>query len=814
MVGLVLVSHSKALVEAALTLVKELSPIPIPIAGAGGVGENKRELGTDATDILEAIKEVFSEDGVLILADMGSAILSSEFALELLDSLEAKKVKICPAPIIEGAVAAAVQIGLNRSLEDVDKEARLGLSAKEEHLLPHSFPEKEDNKSFLQVDFETNPQVISRVFKVKNQHGLHARPISRLIQTAAQFSAKIGVKNITKNTTIADAESLIALGRLQAEKNDEIMFFALGEDAIQSLDALEALHNTNYGDKDFVELIEKRVESNQFAISQGYAIGPAIIVNETDVVIEKITISNPYTEITRLKEAIKNAVNQLTNEISIHNNCDTDIFKAHLLMLTDPMLIDFAEKMIESELCNADYAWHTAIQTISQEYQAMENSYFKMRAADLIDIGKRVLYTLGAISQKDSISFDKEGIVFIGELLPSMAALLNPNIIKAVVTEFGGMTSHAAIITRSLGIPLISGFADWKKIKNGTPVIVDGYTSELYFNPNEELLKQYTAKYNQWKKDFYDLKQKAQTPAFTQDGQQITVLSNIGSLSDAQSVGESGADGVGLLRTEFLFLNRKKAPTETEQYIALRDILTVIDKPITLRTLDIGGDKPLPYLHREREDNPFLGVRGVRLYKTEPELFSIHIRAVLRAAFNTNTKLMFPMIAQINEFEAVKNQVIAVHNQLENEGIAHLWPIEIGVMIETPAAALIAQELAQKVDFFSIGTNDLTQYIMAAERGNKQLSEYSDPMSLPLLRALALIIESGKASNIPVSLCGELGVLKPSLSILLSLGLTTISLTGASIPEAKNIIRELNFAQLSKQKNSLLGGTNLHLYKK
>ncbi len=795
MVSLVIVSHSRPLATAVADLVKSLTTDTLPVAVAGGVGENYAELGTDATDIMEAIESVYSDDGVLVLVDMGSAILSTELALEFLDETQVQNIKITAAPVIEGAVAAAVQMQLNAPLESVYAEAMAGLLPKQTHLneVTDTPPQSSeaDNKIGI-AQLAQSQQAKRRDFVIQNPHGLHARPAATLAQAVAPFSCQIGVQNISKQSDVVDMRSVLSLSCLQLLKGETMAVFALGEDAEQALDAIADLHNNHYGESfnEDASVAEPTEQQQVISLCEGYALAPAFILNEQPFNIEKRAITAVSAECDKLQHAIQTTISSLRRQAKALSSVEAEILTTHAMLLDDALLFDNSAAIIREAQCAADYAWYGVIQRVAKDYQQMENVYFQQRASDILDIGRQVLAQLG-VDTRQRIEVSEPVILFLPELSPSQAAELDPTNIKGVVTARGGKTSHAAIIARSLGIPAVSGFTELAKLKQGDFCMVDGYQAAVYCNPDAALIATYQEKYATWQAKRQQLQQLAQQPARTKDGVSVSVLANIGSLQEAQAVANSGADGVGLLRTEFLFLDNADAPDEETQYQQLREILTAVGKPVTIRTFDIGGDKPVPYVN-QAEKNPFLGVRGVRLYSQLPELFESHIRAILRAAAGQQAKIMFPMIASLEDFSKTKQRVETIHEQLTEQGIAHQWPIPIGMMVETPAAALLADEFSQLADFFSIGTNDLTQYLMAADRGDVALAGYNNPLSKPVLDMVQRVIDAAEKPPIPVGLCGDPGTLQQALPTLIHLGLRAISLSLSSIPEAKQIIANVD----------------------
>ncbi len=442
MVSLVIVSHSRPLATAVADLVKSLTTDTLPVAVAGGVGENYAELGTDATDIMEAIESVYSDDGVLVLVDMGSAILSTELALEFLDESQVENIKITAAPVIEGAVAAAVQIQLNAPLESVYAEAMAGLLPKQTHLnevtdTPPQSSEADNKIGFAQL--AQSQQAQHRDFVIQNPHGLHARPAATLAQAVAPFSCQIGVQNVSKQSDIVDMRSVLSLSCLQLLKGETMAVFALGEDAEQALDAIADLHNNHYGESldengdehlnEGANTDESTEQQQVISLCEGYALAPAFILSEQPINIEKRTVTAVSAECDKLQQAIQTTISSLRRQAKALSSVEAEILTTHAMILDDALLFDNSAAIIRQEQCAADYAWHSVIQSVAKDYQQMEDVYFQQRASDILDIGQQVLAQLG-VDTRQRIEVSEPVILFLSELSPSQAAELDPTNIK------------------------------------------------------------------------------------------------------------------------------------------------------------------------------------------------------------------------------------------------------------------------------------------------------------------------------------------------------------------------------------------------
>jgi phosphocarrier protein FPr len=525
---------------------------------------------------------------------------------------------------------------------------------------------------------------------------------------------------------------------------------------------------------------------------------------------------NPGTSWTHLQQAlqkVRQAVKEQRNLVA-HSlgELNAEIFDAHLLILQDPDLLDQAHKLIFEDKTNEAAAWDQVINGVKKSFLDLDDAYLRQRAADITGLGDQVLNALSGKPEVEKMALEEPAILFAAELTPTQTAALDRQKILGLITVTGGPTSHSAILARALGIPAVTGASQsLEDIPAGTTVAIDGFTGQVWTSlPGQKLLDLQTQR-QAWQARLKELQKTSQDNAITRDGHRVEVVANVGSLQDAETAISNGAEGIGLLRTEFLFLTRATAPDEGEQDQALSAIAQRMQKlPVIVRTLDVGGDKELPYLDQPAEANPFLGVRAIRLCFKEPELFRVQLRAILRAGARGNFRIMFPMIASIEEVLQARKFVDEVHNDLAQQGVEHQWPIQTGIMVEIPSAALLSDGLAEHVDFFSIGTNDLTQYTLAAERGNPALAHLSDALHPAVLALIKTVVEAAHSHGKWVGVCGELAGDPQAAPILVGLGVDELSLTSTGIPRIKAIVRDLDFSAAQQFAGKVLATHNAY----
>lgn len=801
MVGIVLVSHSHSLAVSTRDLALGVSGGKTPIAVAAGAGDNHAEFGTNAMEIMEAIQSVMSDEGVLVLMDMGSALLSTETALSFLDDPVRTKVQCSGAPFIEGAVAACVVAGLGSSLEDVRREAEAALKQKAEHLQP-----REETAATPTAE-EPSPREPTQTVRVtvRNPHGLHARPAARFIREAAALESDISVRNLTNARGPVSAKSLSGLASLEILQYNEIEIAASGPNAETSLKTLQEAVEGGLGEAvggpvaPVAAPPPKAVDTAPVSVSGGLAIGPLFFASAADVTVPDYVADDPGAEIQKLRAAIEVAKADLAKEEASLKasvgSAEAEIFQAQALVLDDPELLAATETAIRDDRHNAAAAWYHSVRRIIEGYEKIADEYLRQRAADVRDIGARVLEALGVPRPRVGDLPDR-GILVVEDLTPAEVTALS-EIVMGVICLKGGTTSHAAILLRARGIPAIAHAqnaidrASLDRLSTERIIAAfDGNTGELWVNPEPAKLAGLRELQETRRVAAEEEARHRHEPAATADGYRVSVFANIGRAADATAALEQGAEGVGLFRTEFLFLDRAFPPTEDEQYAALREVHDVMGKrPVVIRTLDIGGDKEVPYLGLAKEANPFLGVRGIRLCLRHRDLFETHLRAILRAGQGGNFHIMFPMITELAELDEARAVLGGVHHALERDSIPHAWPIPVGIMVEVPSAAVLVEQLAARADFFSIGTNDLTQYVLAADRGNAQLSRFHDALHPSVLRMIQQIIAAAGSHGRHVAVCGEAASDPAAARILVGLGVDELSLSPVKIPAVKAAMR-------------------------
>jgi len=523
------------------------------------------------------------------------------------------------------------------------------------------------------------------------------------------------------------------------------------------------------------------------AASPGIAIAKAIVVKQEKYVPPLSTVTDTEAEWIRYQAALQAAkgeieqIHQLTIEKLGEQHAE--IFEGHLLILDDPDLNDGIEAAIKEESYNAEYALHTTAQQFIRMLLELDDETLRGRATDIEDITGRMMSHLRGVKHVDLSALNEECIIVAHDLTPSDTAQLQLELVRGFITEAGSRTSHSAIMARSLELPAIVGTgADIFKIETGSILIIDGMTGEVLVNPEQQLRNEYEAA-----KLAYDQKQAAlrklvQEPTISADGHQVELAANVGKLEDIERAIQHGAEGIGLFRTEFLYMSRSELPSEDEQYNCYKFALEKMNgKPVVIRTLDIGGDKELSYLQLPKEENPFLGQRALRFCLANPELFRTQLRALLRASVYGNLKIMFPMIAVLEELLQAKQLLAEEKQRLQDEGIAVSQSIEVGMMVEIPSVAISADLFAPHIDFFCIGTNDLIQYTMAADRMNQSISYLYQPLHPSILRLVKMVIEAGKHAGKWVGMCGEMAGDAKAVPILLGLGLHEFSMSATSI---------------------------------
>ncbi|WP_415319385.1 phosphoenolpyruvate--protein phosphotransferase [Clostridium perfringens] len=532
------------------------------------------------------------------------------------------------------------------------------------------------------------------------------------------------------------------------------------------------------------------------AASKGYAIGTVFIQEHEEIIISDAKVSDIAAEKEKLSKALAQSKEQLeaikektANEIGEH---EAQVFEAHLMLLDDVEFTGQMEMTIENDQLSAMKAVQNVTDTFVMIFDSMDDPYMRERAADIKDVSKRIIANLAGKGGNGMENVGANTVVVAHDLTPSDTAQLDRSKVVGFLTNIGGRTSHSAIMARTLEIPAVVGLGDiTTSVKNGDTVIVDGIEGVAIINPDEATINEYKARLEKFKAEQEELKKLIDVKTTTKSGRRIEVCGNIGKPEDIDQVLANGGDGVGLFRTEFLYMDRDEAPTEDEQFEAYKYVLEKADgKQVVIRTLDIGGDKTLPYLPLPEEMNPFLGYRAIRLCLDRKDIFRVQIRALLRASVYGNLAVMFPMISGLEEFQQAKAFVEECKAELKAEGIAYSDSIQLGIMVEIPAAAVYADELAKHVDFFSIGTNDLIQYTLAADRMSEKVSYLYNPMHPAVLRLIKMTIDGAHKHGKWVGMCGEMAGDERAIPTLVEYGLDEFSMSATSILTAKKIIME------------------------
>ena len=532
--------------------------------------------------------------------------------------------------------------------------------------------------------------------------------------------------------------------------------------------------------------------------SEGIGIGKVVLIEEHDLTVEKKSVTDTDAELKRLQDAIEKFV-AITNEMADKmaktvGEQDADILRGHIIMLQDPMIEEQISALMISEKISAEMALEQVLDQTAEMFAAVPDELIQQRATDLMDIKSRMLKILMGIEEVDISQVPENTVLVARDLTPSMTAGINPANIAGILTEVGGRTSHSAILARAMEIPAVLSIEGICGIvKNGDTVVLDGSKGEAIVNPDEATVKEFEKKFADYAAEKELLKAYKGKPSQTKDGVKVELVSNIGKPEDADKVVECDGEGIGLFRTEFLFMDRDSVPTEEEQFEAYKKVAeTMKGKPIIIRTLDIGGDKAIPYLGLETEENPFLGFRAIRFCLKRRDIYEVQLRALLRASAFGDIKIMVPLVTGVDELRAVKVILEDIKRQLDKDGIAYNKDVKVGVMMETPAACMMADALAKEADFFSIGTNDLTGYTMAVDRGNAKVAYLYSTYNPAVLRAIKRIIECGKAEGIMVGMCGEAAADPKLIPLLLAFGLDEFSVSATSVLKTRKTISDCN----------------------
>jgi phosphocarrier protein FPr len=839
-IGLVLVCHSARLAAGVVELAAQMGGPELRIAPAGGLDQPGDPLGTDATRVVRAIEEVWSADGVLVLMDLGSAVLSAEMALDLLPRARRDRVVLTAAPFVEGAVAAAVAAGLGGSLETVAAEARGGLAAKVAQLAPPAAQAPGPGGS---PELGEGPAL--RLL-VANPLGLHMRPAALLVRTAAAFDAEVTVANATVGSRPVSARSLNAVATLGVRHGQEIVVRARGPQAAAALAAVRRLADENFGDPPQADqggaagavgpgagasAADVGASAAGAAVgaaaghasaarpawvegpapapapgsvlrglpaAPGIAIGAAQPLRPAPALAPDGPAADREADWAALERALaataddlRRARDALAGRVS---DGDAAIFDAHLLLLSDEALLGPARAQVLGEGRNAASAWDAAVRAAATAWEALDDPYLRARAADLRGVADQVLRHLLGLPAE--LAAGAAGIVVALDLTPAQTAGLDREQVWGVACAGGGPTSHSAILVRSLGIPAVMACGrDLLGVVAGTLVVLDGETGTVTVAPPPAVVAAARKRRAGRERAQDTARRQASLPAVTRDGLAVDVAANVAASGDLAAALAAGADGVGLLRTEFLFVAAGRLPDEDEQERAYRALAEGLDgRPLVVRTLDVGADKQLPFLPQAREDNPSLGLRGIRLGLRHVDLLVGQLRAVLRVSADHPVRLLLPMVSTVDEVRRTRELLDEARESLVAAGMVVPARLDVGIMVEVPATALLAETFVPCVDFFSLGTNDLAQYVLAADRGNAGVAALADALHPAVLRLIDHVVRAAAEGGRPVAVCGEAAADPLAIPLLLGLGVTGLSMAAARIPAAKQAVRRTDGA--------------------
>ena len=541
-------------------------------------------------------------------------------------------------------------------------------------------------------------------------------------------------------------------------------------------------------------------------ISEGIGLGKAVILEENGLKIEKQKIEDISAEKQQIYDAVKEVESEIEKLIQNIDGTEKEIMQAYLMILQDPSLIQETIKIIEQEKCNSAYAVENGLNQIIKTFEEMDDPYMAARSRDIEDMKKRILAKLLKIEEIDLSKLPKNTILVAKELSTSDSAKMNLKNISGIITEIGGVNSHMAIIARTNEIPAIVGIKHiFENIKENDFIALNGATGEIFLNPTQEKIKELTKNQENIKQEKQELEKYKNKKAITKDGHQVELLANIGGPQDIQIVIDNTAEGVGLLRSEFLYMDAKDFPSEEEQFEAYKKIAESLEnKRLVIRTLDIGGDKDLKYMKLPKEENPFLGYRAIRIYLDNVDLFKVQLRAILRASSYGNVAIMLPMISSIEELRKSKEIIEEVKEELKEKNIKFNENIEVGIMIEIPSSAVMADEFAKECDFFSIGTNDLIQYTIAVERGNEKLVNLYSHFNPAVIHLIKSAIDGAHKNGILCGMCGEAAGDVKFIPLLVGLGLDEFSMNANKILKARKLITDLSFEECKELANKVL----------
>ncbi len=769
MIGIVVVSHSHALAIAAVDLAREMVEVAPPIAVAAGLGDTT--FGTDAMAISEAIADVDSPEGVLVLLDLGSAILSTEMALEFVDPEVAERVRVSPAPLVEGLVAAVVTAATGGSLDEVDAEARQGLAGKTEHLGGAG--------EVVAASAPTDAGALVFTATIRNPHGLHARPAAALVAGLRGVDADVQISNATLGKGPVSARSLTRVATLGLRRGDELVASITGPDAGTALTRLGELASDDFGEVVAPSPAPPRASPPAAARGTGVQIvvGPAR-VELTTVDTSGYVAGHAVGEREKADQAFSEVRGHLVGLAVASGNAD--IFEAQAAILGDDDLADGVHEEIRQGL-PATTAVERRFTEAASQFDTLADPYLRERGQDVRSLRRLLLLALlGTLAEPPAAG--AASVLVTDELDAATASTLDLATTLGVITTTGGATGHGVIVATSRGIPVLTGRPGAATLHDGDPVAFDPLSKQAWLNPTPDQIHDLQVRSRQRSAEAADAAEHAHAPARTRDGRRIVVEANVASLADAVTGLASGAEGSGLVRTELLFGDLAVAPTPQEQadvFVAIGEALG--GEMITIRTWDVGGDKPLAFLPQASEANPFLGERGLRTMRRVPDLFADQLRAIVLAGRRTPVRVMFPMVTEPAEVVWAREILASVVRELDAE------PIPVGIMVEVPAAAVRASDFVDLIDFASIGTNDLTQYTTATDRGNGVVAHLARADAPAVLDLIAMTCAA--LAPTPVAVCGDLASDTTMTGTLISLGVSELSVRAPLVGLVKQAVR-------------------------
>ncbi|GAB3495152.1 phosphoenolpyruvate--protein phosphotransferase [Flexivirga lutea] len=814
MVGIVIVSHSRALGEAVAALAREMaggSDAP-PIAVAAGLDEDT--FGTDATAVAAAIEEAGAEDAaVLVLVDIGSSVLSAEMACELIDPERAERVRISAAPLVEGIVPAIVSAASGAGLDEVAGEAEEGLDAKRAHLdtgKPRRSSSDEgayrDHRAPLGLNTQprssaaTRPAVVDIV--ITDPHGLHARPAAKLVALVRSYDAQVTLTDLDTGAGPVPATSLSKVATLNAGQGARLRVSAAGPQASEVLAAVRDLADRDFEDDTTASGSTGSAPDAAPPAAEGSgldaALGPAHVLRGA-VDLQDYQAGSEREEQDRSDRAVAAVVDHIRRQQQGSDAAAADILDAHLVLLEDDaILTDVADRIERGR--SAPESWQAVLQELAADFEGLTDAYQQARAQDVRAIERQVLQALAHGPESLERQAVPDGAVLItDELDPATATSLDAAGVAGIVTVRGGSTGHGVIVARSRGIPVYTdGGAEAARIEDGQTVGFDVAARLLVVDPDQEQIDRLTDLLDRRRSDAAEATRRATEPAVTTDGVRVRVGANLTSQTEADTAAALGAEGSGLVRTEILFGTALNPPAATDQAAVFTVIgRTLGAEPVTIRTWDVGGDKPLAFLPGPQEANPMLGVRGIRLMRQHSQLFDDQLLAVCGAAEQTPLRVMFPMVTTREEVDWALGRLAAARAMVGTP------ELQIGIMIEVPAAAIRVRELAQGLDFVSIGTNDLTQYTLAADRGNAGVSDVADSLDPAVLQLIGRVVDE-VPEGVDVGVCGDLASQVDAVPLLIGLGIRELSVVGPMIPRVKQAVRHTNAADARRMAEQAL----------